>query len=248
VSNGRYLEVGVNHPCTASVGKAFSARGWTGRTVEPDQATRSLESVLRQANWAGEDIHFLAVHTDGSERAVLESIDLTLWRPWVLVVEATAPDTQSTRHLWEGLVLEADYRFCLFDGLSCFYVAAERSTQLGEALSYPACALDNYTPLAQRQCEDRATRAESLADERATEIRTLVEEVVRWRGQAVAGWASAISQSSEMARRGEAQALRQRIAELEASTSWRVTGPLRSASGLLQRARAGARRNPRPSS
>ena len=87
--------------------------------------TRTLDSILDDAGWAGQDIHFMSVDTEGSERDVLESIDLSRWRPWVLVVEATEPNsTRSTRHLWEDRIIEAGYRFCLFDGLSCFFVAA----------------------------------------------------------------------------------------------------------------------------
>ena len=222
--------------------------------------TRTLNSLLQEAGWRGQDIHFMSVDTEGSEKQVLESIDLSVWRPWVVLVEATFPlSTRSTRQEWEHLVTGAGYRFCLFDGLSCFYVAEERSEELGKALSYPACALDDYISLAQRRADARATRAEALAHERAQEIRVLVDEVVRWRGEAVSRWATAIT---DMARAGELQAeraalhaqvhaaqqeqqllagenaaLRQRVADLEASTSWRVTTPLRTATGLVGRAR-----------
>jgi FkbM family methyltransferase len=221
-------------------------------------STRRLDSVLQEAGWSGEEIHFMSVDTEGSERGVLQSIDLTRWRPWILVVEATEPNTtRSTRRDWEDIVLEADYRFCFFDGLSCYYVSAERSQQLAPALSYPACSLDNYIPRAQWQCEARESQAQQLAQERADEVETLVAEVVRWRGEAVTRWANALSASAgELKVRQsqleadlqslqhqrnlldqEVQALRQRVLDLETSTSWRVTGPLRSASGLVMRIR-----------
>jgi FkbM family methyltransferase len=220
--------------------------------------TRRLDSVLQQAGWSGEEIHFVSVDTEGSERGVLESMDLARWRPWVLLVEATEPNTpRSTRGDWEDIVLEAGYRFCLFDGLSCFYVSHERSQQLAPALSYPACVLDNYIPPAQRQCEERATGAQQLAQERAEEIQALVGQVVRWRAEAITRWATALSrpdpalqarqaqleaelQASQLQRSlldQEVQTLRDRVFELETSTSWRVTRPLRSASGLVMRAR-----------
>jgi FkbM family methyltransferase len=315
VSDGRYIEVGANHPCNDSVSMAFYQRGWTGITVEPDPhfaalqrecrpgdvvveaaitgtdgdsvtlhvvdgtglstldesrarlhssrypthditvSTRRLDSVLQEAAWSGQDIHFMSVDTEGSERAVLESIDFTTWRPWVLLVEATEPNsTRSTRGDWEHLVLEAGYRFCLFDGLSCFYVSEERSQQLGLALSYPACILDNYTPPALRHCEERTSKARAVAEERAGEIQGLVDQVVRWRAEAVSRWANAVSHSVEElhsqcraeieAVQGqrdvldqEVQALRYRVTDLEMSTSWRVTRPLRTVSGLVGRAR-----------
>jgi hypothetical protein len=192
-------------------------------------------------------------------------MDLGTWRPWVLVVEATEPlSTESTRHLWEHIILGAGYQFCLFDGLSCFYVAEEHSEALGPALSYPACPLDDYMSATVRDYLERANAAHALAEGRANESRVLLAELIRWRGQALTRWAAAMEQAaanreSEMAalqaeldaRRHESQlyseeveaqqrrveALQGRVADLEASTSWRVTKPLRTAGGMVSRVR-----------
>jgi FkbM family methyltransferase len=228
-------------------------------------ATRRMDSVLQDAGWEGKDIHFMSVDTEGSEREVLESLDLSKWRPWVLIVEATEPlTTDSTRDLWEHLITGSGYQLCLFDGLSCFYVSDERSEQMGPALSYPACALDNFMSAAVRDCLERVNAEHALAEERANESRALVAELIRWRGQAITRWAAAVEQAAAnregelaalqaeiQARRQESQlyleqveaqqgsveALQRRVAELEASTSWRVTKPLRTASGMVSRVR-----------
>jgi FkbM family methyltransferase len=230
-------------------------------------ATRRLDSILAEAGWKGQDIHFMSVDTEGSERGVLESLDLTSWRPWVLLVEATEPNTtRSTRGDWEDIVTGAGYEFCLFDGLSCFYVSSERSQQLREALSYSACVLDNYTPPALRKSEQRAVTAQALAEQRAEENRALVDEVVRWRGEAVSRWAEVMAQimNAEQAQALQTQVqalevelqslqqqraqldqevghLRHRVMDLEGSTSWRVTKPLRTASGMAGWVRRGGR-------
>jgi hypothetical protein len=120
---------------------AESGRVSTDLTVE----SRRLDSVLAEAGWQDGDIHFMTVDTEGAEASVLRSIDLLTWRPWVLVIEATLPNsTERSHQLWEADVLAAGYEFCLFDGLSRFYVAKEHAGDLRETLDHPACVLDNY--------------------------------------------------------------------------------------------------------
>jgi FkbM family methyltransferase len=110
--------------------------------------SRRLDSVLEEAGWQGEDIHFMTIDTEGAEGAVLNSIDLHTWRPWVLVIEATLPNsTERSHESWEASVLAAGYEFCLFDGLSRFYVAKEHAVGLRESLDHPACIHDNYITL-----------------------------------------------------------------------------------------------------
>ena len=117
--------------------------GWEVEDITVE--TRRLDALLEDAGWAGEDIHFIVIDTEGAERDVLETVDLHRWRPWILVVEATRPNgTEPTHEGWEHLVLGAGYRFCLFDGLSRFYVAEEKADELGPLLQTPANILDNY--------------------------------------------------------------------------------------------------------
>ena len=112
--------------------------------------------------YAPADIHFLKIDVEGAERSVLLGADFTRHRPWVLAIEAIAPislhgpdlgsvtdrDTLSaiahdTRGDWEDLVLAADYVFVQFDGLNCFYVAAERADDLAPLLCTPVNVLDD---------------------------------------------------------------------------------------------------------
>ena len=73
----------------------------------------------------------------------LAGFDLERWRPWILVVEATKPNTTEPEHeAWEPRVLASGYCFTLFDGLNRFYVNKRAAGRLGHRLSYPACVFD----------------------------------------------------------------------------------------------------------
>lgn len=176
-------------------------------------AARSLDDVLAEHLSADDDIHFLVVDTEGTEAKVLRSVDMSRWRPWVLVIEATAPRSSRPTHAeWEPDVLAAGYQFCLFDGLSRWYVAKERA-DLAPALGYPACALDEFTT-------DRW-------EQRGQELAAVREELIRWRGAVLARWADAVGGSAGQAGH-EVVRLRQELAATRATVSWRVTAPLRA--------------------
>jgi len=199
-----------------SVGDLHRESGWT--VTEVTVPVRRLDQVLDSSGWDGLDIHFMMVDVEGAERSVLETIDFQRWRPWVLVIEATEPNSTIASHQsWESILLDADYRFCLFDGLSRFYVAGEKWAELHDALSVPANVLDGFeryrvTVLEQENARLAAEFA-GLAGERdavraerdavRAERDGLVEElrrrdevnaaaIVQWRAAAVRGWAASV--------------------------------------------------------
>jgi FkbM family methyltransferase len=221
-----------------AVGANHQARGWDVEDIVVP--ARRLDDVLAEAGWEGLDIHFMVIDTEGAERSVLSSVDLRRWRPWILVVEATKPLTTEPSHdAWEAIVLDADYRFCLFDGLSRFYVAAEREQELGSALAVPANILDDYvtfTAEKMRQERDQAVEERRWHDEmnRAS--------ILAWRNAAVHAWSvAAAGQGSEDLRRQIAshvnhiQFLEAHLEALRHTVSWRVTKPLREVRHLVKR-------------
>jgi len=87
---------------------------------------------------------------------------------------------------WESLVLAAGYEFCLFDGLSRFYVAAEKR-ELKPLLTYPASAADRYITDHEVRAQGELASANERADyaeRRAAEaLRTLddLRTTLSWR-------------------------------------------------------------------
>lgn len=311
VREGRYVDVGANHPEQDSVTKAFYDRGWSGLDVEPVEAfaallrqqrtrdavaavavtgedggdvvlhefagtglstlradivpeqvergyevrervtpTRTLAGLV-QEHVAGDEVHFCKIDVEGAEAEVLSSVDLTRWRPWVLVVEATRPNSaEPSWSDWEPGVLAADYRFCLFDGLSRWYVAREHDDELGDALSYPACPLDDYvlarlrakdTELdALRQVHHRtaqelhaATARLGRVDDLECEVASLRRELTRWRGAVLERWAAAVGTQPAPAPAATAE-----LEAIRRTVSWRVTRPLRAVRARVPRPRA----------
>ncbi len=132
-------------------------------------STRTLDSVLSETGWAPtDDIHFLVVDVEGFEREVLLSIDFSVWRPWILVVEALAPDSAEPNHQqWEPLLVDSGYQFALFDGLSRFYIADERAADLAPTLRAPANVLDHALPAYTNELHQKIER---LTDERDSAV------------------------------------------------------------------------------
>jgi hypothetical protein len=195
-------------------------------------AARRLDDILAEHLKPSDDIHFMVVDVEGSERAVIDSLDLGKWRPWVVVVEATAPNsTEQTHERWERQVLDAGYELCLFDGLSRFYVAEEHAADLRGALSVPANPLDSFVSYTDRRLVDEIARLRAELEESA-QLRArhdeLLEEVIRWRGAALTRWAEAAGVGGSNRPSHEVVRLRNELAATHSTVSWRVTAPLRA--------------------
>lgn len=89
-----------------------------------------------------ETVHFLKIDCEGCEKAVLEGISLTDTRPWIILIEATEPNsTAPTWDQWEKLLTDRGYGFVFFDGLNRFYVADEHP-ELVPAFDSPVNVFD----------------------------------------------------------------------------------------------------------
>jgi FkbM family methyltransferase len=90
------------------------------------------------------DVHFLKIDVEGYETQVLAGIDLTVYRPWIILIEATEPLTwEGVWSEWDGRILDAQYEFVHFDGLNRWYLAAERS-ELKERFDAPPNIFDQF--------------------------------------------------------------------------------------------------------
>lgn len=155
-----------------------SIEGTPVRRIEVEVNT--LDEILDGSGFAERQIHFLKVDVEGLEEAVLQGIDLSRRRPWVVVVESTEPgSTVPTHDRWEHLLTGAHYRFCLFDGLNRFY-AAEEHPDVAERLSYPACTFDQpYEQRHVRELRRLVGEARESVERRECELSSLRPELDR---------------------------------------------------------------------
>ena len=214
-----------------------------------------LDEILE--THAARDIHFLKIDVEGAERAVLESLSLTRFRPWILLIEATRPGTSEVAFQeWEPLVTAAGYQRVYWDGLNLFYVADEHMARAA-AFASPPNVFDSVQ-LAEtiRTITRFARRAEIAKRRRADALRTLdttTHEVVESRNRLgeLESWnadlvqqgrralAIRLQQAGELAtlsaRASRVSGLEHELATLRGSASWLVTAPLRLAGSVMRR-------------
>jgi FkbM family methyltransferase len=120
------------------------------------------------------DIHFLKIDVEGGEASVLRGTDFKRYRPWVVVIEATIPNTSIPTHQdWEPLLLAAGYQFAAFDGCNRFYVAYEHQ-ELLPAFSIP---VDIYKRHSSQIAEDVLKRIGRLVPFRS--VRKILRYIAR---------------------------------------------------------------------
>jgi FkbM family methyltransferase len=112
---------------------------------------------------APKEIHFLKIDVEGHEAEVLEGMDFARFRPWILIIEATEPNTSTPTHQrWDQGVRDAGYHFVFTDILNRYYVANEHA----ELTSNLSTSAHEYTAR-------RLARLEKERDELAASLRHL---------------------------------------------------------------------------
>ncbi|WNL45550.1 FkbM family methyltransferase [Dyella sp. BiH032] len=118
---------------------------------------RTLDEVL--AEHAPGEVHFLKVDCEGAERSVLASCSFERVRPWVVVVEATLPNSQVSVHEeWEHLLTDRAYRLAYRDGLNRYYVAQEHAELLG-AFDLPPNVFDDFVRKSEQDAHEGLNEA-----------------------------------------------------------------------------------------
>lgn len=190
----------------------------------------TLERVFADVGWADKPIHFMLIDVEGAEAETLSGLDLQAHRPWVIVVEATQPNSSKPTHDdWESDLVAAGYSFCLFDGLSRFYIADEHREEMAATLSYPACVLDDYIPA---RFDDELRRTAEQLHATSAELE---RQVMHWKRTALVEWADEIAADGQA--KADAARLNVELAAVHDSTSWRLTEPLRGARRAMGRTR-----------
>lgn len=117
------------------------------RTVDQTVRVSTLAAVCR--DFVKQEIDFLKIDCEGWEEAVIKGADWERFRPIVVVVEATAPDT--TIPAWDAwepdLIERGRYDFAYFDGLNRFYIRREYA-DLRRHLEVPPNVFDRAKPYA----------------------------------------------------------------------------------------------------
>lgn len=147
-----------------------------GRTVERHLVEcLTLDEIIERH--VVDDIHFLKVDAEGAEAAVVRSLSLERHRPWIMVIEATEPNSQNPAYAdWEPRVLASGYEMVYEDGLNRFYLAQERA-ELKPAFRLPPNYFDFFIRLNEWQALQDAQRLSSESEASARELhRALARE------------------------------------------------------------------------
>lgn len=214
-----------------AIAKKHQEGGWEVNTI--DIPVLPLADICR--SHVRGDIHFLKIDVEGAEKKVLLGMNFKKWRPWLVLIEATAPMSQETVHQsWEFLLTDSAYEFVYFDGLNRYYIAQEHA-ELKPAFATPPNVFDNFVLNAHQEANIRATEAESIARSTQLEIQTLKRLAVEANEQAKsAQLAAKNAQSRTDLLTLQHDALAVQLASTLGSTSWRMTQPLRTIASKLK--------------
>jgi FkbM family methyltransferase len=190
------------------------------------------------------EVHWLKIDVEGHEKAVLEGWDSSRLRPWICLIEATAPNSLVSTHTqWEHILLGAGYEYVYSDGLNRFYVASEKAGLLRPAFETPPNVFDDvqlgeYAGMCRELMMRNERRLSAQRRHYEAELLDLTEthyEMIKTFNQQLqdaAHQSHALQLHLDMAQHATAASEAANSALLS-SFSWRLTAPLRMLVDLL---------------
>jgi len=166
------------------------------------------------------EVDFLKIDVEGAEEQVIKSNNWSLFRPKVLVIEATLPNTQIESYkLWEKVLLQADYSFVYFDGLNRFYLRDDLA-EGRKFFSYPPCVFDDFTRSSEvdvQRVNDRLHIQLNELQERYKDIQSQLYDTINLNNELKFKYQDILKLNSGLTN----------------SLSWKITSPLRWGGWLL---------------
>jgi FkbM family methyltransferase len=173
----------------AEFAERHHARGFSNRCLLV--TTVRLDSLLDRSD----ALHWLKIDVEGMEADVLASWGDHPARPWVVLVEATAPMQQHrTDDGWCHELTRRGYKAAAFDGLNDYFVH-EAHPAVAASLSTPANVFDDFVVTAGHFAT--RTLAVELAEARAS-TQAAVARIATAEGERDAGQAAAAAAAGEV--------------------------------------------------
>lgn len=144
-------EIGQGYGLSSFDAMAAEAAAKLGYKITPRSVPTMTLAEICERYCVHREIDFLKIDVEGYEETVIQSANFERFRPRVLCIEATYPMTKTpTFSKWEPMLLEADYKFAIFDGLNNFYVRSESS----DLLSQFNCGVTRVDKWREARCDE----------------------------------------------------------------------------------------------
>jgi FkbM family methyltransferase len=174
----------------------------------------------------GTEVHFLKIDVEGWEKEVLSGANFNEFRPWIVVIEATIPNTQiDNSKEWLDLLLDSNYKIVYRDGLNIFFLAQEKQ-ELKSKFEFPPNVFDDFAKYDHSLISELSTARSELSTARS-ELSTARSELSTARSEL------STARSELSTARSELSTVEKDLIEIKQSNIWRKTRFLRTLKSFL---------------